>query len=674
MIWRTLRYSVLAAALASGATGQARADEPPPPPTRVPVSVTADKLDYDRTNDIYRAEGHVRIEQKDIRVEADKITLNNKTGEAVAEGNVYLSEKGDVLMADRVEINTDTRAGVIVNGSLFMGKENYHLKGERIERKSEGVYHVENGQFTTCDQDEWLIRAREIDLDMDRYATGSGVTFEMGGVPVLYTPYFLFPVRRQSGFLLPEIGYSSRDGFLLKNTFFWAISDYQDMTFTSDYRSRLGHGTGVEYRYVNSRDSDGRFFANYFDRLHGVDDLWELQFQHREEFAEDLSFRADINLVSDQNYFRELEKKLDLTSRPYVDSNVFYVERWTTATLYLLGQYTTDLSQPNDKTVQTVPELRYTILSENLAGPLYLSFDGSAANFTAREGDNIRRADFQPELKTTMGIDGLSFTPRAGGRATFYDRSASSVEPSERKYVYAGADLNTRISQVFGKDEDAGFGRMRHSIEPTVSYLYIPKVEQSDIPLLTASDDVKAQNKVTVALINRLTARYKDAAGFRTFDPLVFRISQSYDINEARNHDAAGGQTRSDFLAELFVKTPKVLTVSAATNYNTYTDRITSSSETVMVKGETVQADLSRRYLRDPRTQFLIAGLGFTVSPWEFHGQVWRDVENRKTTQQEYKAHYGSQCWGLGLSYITKPGEVQYLLVLDLKGLGAMKF
>jgi hypothetical protein len=49
-------------------------------------------------------------------------------------------------------------------------------------------------------------------------------------------------------------------------------------------------------------------------------------------------------------------------------------------------------------------------------------------------------------------------------------------------------------------------------------------------------------------------------------------------------------------------------------------------------------------------------------------------VENRNTTQQEYSAHYASQCWGLGLRYVLTPGERQYLVTLDLKGLGTMKF
>lgn len=643
-------------------------------PKKVPVSVTADKLDYDRVTDVYTAEGNVKIEQQDIRLEADRIVLNNRTGEALAEGNVYLQDKGDVLRADRLQFNVNTRAGVITNGDLFLSKDNYHLKGSTIERRSETVYRVENGTFTTCDEEEWFLEAREIDVDLGRYATGSGVSFNIGGVPVLYTPYLLFPVRRQSGLLIPELGYSSRDGFLMKNAVFWAVSDHQDMTFISDYRAQAGLGTGVEYRYVNSQDSAGRAFANYFDTFDSDMRRWELQYQHREEFTEDLSFRSDVDLVSDEYYFRDLERSLALRSRPYLDSNVFYVERWTTASLYLLGQYTTDLTQQNDLTIQKVPEIRYTIYSEAIAPFLHLNFEGAAANFTAREGDTVRRADFRPELKAALSVSSLSFTPRIGGRATYYDRGATTIEPAERKYYYAGADLNARFSRVYGVDAESGIGRIRHSIEPTISYSYLPRIDEGDTPVLDSTEMAAEENVITVSLINRLTARYRDASGARTFDPLVFLIAQSYDVDQARDPAVTDARPRSELRAELYVKTPTLLTLSANGTYNTYTDRLSSSSESVAVKAHPLTFDITHRYLREPRTAFLVGGIGYTIGKWSLGGQIWQDLELRKTTQQEYKAQYASQCWGLGLSYISKPDEIQYLLLLDLKGLGAVKF
>ena len=74
---------------------------------KIPVTVTADKLDYDRTNDVYVAKGNVKVEQQDLKIEADDFILNNKTGEAKASGNVHLQGKNDVLKAEKL-ISTST--------------------------------------------------------------------------------------------------------------------------------------------------------------------------------------------------------------------------------------------------------------------------------------------------------------------------------------------------------------------------------------------------------------------------------------------------------------------------------------------------------------------------------------------------------------------------------------
>ncbi|OGW48142.1 MAG: hypothetical protein A2078_01060 [Nitrospirae bacterium GWC2_57_9] len=653
---------------------------------KIPVTVKADKLDYDRTNDIYVAEGHVKVEQDGMLIEADRIVLNNRTGEASAEGGVYLQEKGDIIRADRLKFNINTRAGMIYNGDLFMSKDNLHLKGEKIERRSETEYHIEKGTFTTCDEGEWYLKANEIDVDMDRYATGRGVSFNMIGLPVFYTPYLLFPVRRQTGLLMPVPGYSTSEGFLLKNSFFWAISDYQDMTFYSDYRDQHGHGSGVEYRYVNSQHSGGRLFFNYFDTFQNgagaknspetPDARWLFSFRHQEEMAEDLSLRADLNLVGDYAYFQDLENKLEARSLTYLDSNLFYVERWDTASLYLLGQYAIDLTQQsNEHTFQKLPELRYTVFEEKIAGPLHLNLEGSATNFSQQSGDDIMRADFNPRLSAVFGHEGLALTPYGGARATFYDRSATSPEPAERKYFYAGADLNARFSRVYGNDEEAGFGRIRHSIEPAIQYSYVPSVAEADLPQLDAVDTVVEQNVMSLSLTNRVTAHYREASKFRTFDVLIFRLSESYDLNKARSDDESlAAQARSEVIAELFIKTPKLLTLSATEKYNTYTHAVSSSSESVAVKTDGFRFKVSHQYLREPKTRYLIGGAGTKLGKWDVSAQFWRDMVQEQITQREYLAHYASQCWGLGLSFMKKPGETRYELMLDLKGLGTLKF
>jgi LPS-assembly protein len=642
-------------------------------PKKIPVTVTADKLDYDRANDIYIAVGHVKIEQEETRLEADKVTLNNKTGEAEAEGNVYLQDKGSIVRAAKLTANLRTSEGVIYKGDLFMKKYNYHLKGDVIERQSESVYRIENGEFTTCDEGDWFIKAKKLNIDLNRYATGNDVSFVMGGVPTFYSPYFLFPVRRQSGFLIPEPGYSRSEGFMITNTFFWAISDSRDATFSSDYRAKVGNGIGIEYRYNNSRESRGEAYTKFWDIFHSSESRWEAKLKHMEEFAEDLSARVDINLVSDYNYYHDLEHALDIRSQPYIDSNAFYVERWNTASLYLLGQYSTDLTQTNENTIQKLPELRYTIYEENLAGPLHLNFEGSATNFYKESGDGTRRMDFNPELTAAFGRGGFGFTPRVGARATFYDRSATSDEATERKYTYAGVDLNARISKVFGTDGDSGIGRIRHSIEPTISYLYVPYVQQQNIPQFDELDNVIEKNMISFSIINRLTAHYKESKEskqYSTFDMMVFRLSQSYDINAEQNQNSTA-PARSPIKGELYARTPKAFTLSASASYDTYYRIISERSVGANYTVDVFSLNLTENYVHSSQSHYLIGGGTVKLGKWNLGAEWWRDIANERTTEEDYTIHYISQCWGVKIFVAQKPGDYRYTVMFDLKGLGS---
>jgi LPS-assembly protein len=169
-------------------------------PKKIPVTVTADTLDYDRTNDRYVASGHVKVEQEGLLLEAEKVVLDNKTGEAVAEGKVFLQDKGDIMHAERIRVNINTRGGSISNGDIFIKKENIHVKGTVIERQSETVYHVVKGTITTCDDEEWFLKADELNIDMERYATGRRLSFNVAGVPVFTLPIFSFPYAGRLAF------------------------------------------------------------------------------------------------------------------------------------------------------------------------------------------------------------------------------------------------------------------------------------------------------------------------------------------------------------------------------------------------------------------------------------------------------------------------------------------
>ena len=102
-------FVLLSTGIPAGLSHHACAEEA----KKMPVKVNADKLDYDRVNEVYTAVGNVRIEQEGMLLQADRIVLNNKSGEAVAEGKVFLNQLGDAISAERLTVNITSGAASI---------------------------------------------------------------------------------------------------------------------------------------------------------------------------------------------------------------------------------------------------------------------------------------------------------------------------------------------------------------------------------------------------------------------------------------------------------------------------------------------------------------------------------------------------------------------------------
>ncbi|WDT80662.1 MAG: hypothetical protein MPW14_02400 [Candidatus Manganitrophus sp.] len=199
------------------------------PKANEPIQLDADRLEYRREEDLFIAEGSVVAIQGPLRIEADAIRLDNRTGRLIAEGNVRFTDGDDRIDASRVELDVNTQLGVLHNAEIFIEVENYHIEADKAERYALDRYLLENAYFTACDcieDPDWHIRAQRLRLQIDGYLTARNVVFYANEVPILYLPYLLYPAKteRQTGLLIPRMGYSSRDGFRYNQDFFWAIS------------------------------------------------------------------------------------------------------------------------------------------------------------------------------------------------------------------------------------------------------------------------------------------------------------------------------------------------------------------------------------------------------------------------------------------------------------------
>jgi LPS-assembly protein len=678
---------------------------------RQEVSIQADKVEFDRNTGIYKAEGGVRITQGSSTLTADKATLDSTSGESEAEGRALLVTDGNILYADSIRVNFNTKLGVIQQGRLFIEDGNFHITGDELQRVKEDEFQVQGGGLTTCDAATpfWKVTAKKLDVRMDKDVTGSDVVFRLKDVPVFYTPYAWFPLLkpRTTGLLIPSVGFSSKEGVRMFESFYWAPRDNFDATFNLDYRGKRGTGLGLELRQAQDKDTDTRFYGYYMDDRKDKKERYNLLLRHRQLFSEAIAGKLDLNL-SDRRYFKDLtETALERTQRS-IDSNLFITDKYDWGRTYLFAQYTEALDLNNDVTVQRLPEAGFNIIKKQLNGlPVYLDVDGSADYFYKKVGISSARADAMAKMTGDFNVAGINFSPRLGYRETAYDPHGfqASMVDDERGLFGAGLKVQTGFNRLYHFESGSVEG-VRHTLEPVISYNLVSRRGGKVFPVYDEVDTYSRKNQVAYSVANRFVIKYRGAEGQpQRVDYCTFRLSQYYDaykdlfvLNEHREF--------SNLFGEVVYKTSTNFTLNNDFRYDIYTGGLLSINTDIRYDapygrwygavGQRFSRDVEQTFIsptrfdfftpntnyvsdfvvsnEEQRLNFLTAEAGGTINKnWQVSGKVWYDVHKSGFRETDASVIYSAQCWGITVKYINRPGERSLLATLNLKGIGNVK-
>ncbi|HLB95110.1 MAG TPA: LPS assembly protein LptD [Nitrospiria bacterium] len=554
-----------------------RAQEGDPPISgQKPAEITAEKLEYLKDEDRFIAEGSVVVIQENLRLTADRVDLDNRTRQLHASGRVDLFDGENRLTAKELSYNLNTQEGTILQGALFVEEDHYRLQAERISKLPGDRYRLEKGSITTCDFEEgesplWQFRVRDARVKLEHYLVARDVTFRIKDVPVFYLPYLILPVKtaRQTGFLVPRVGYNTREGLKINEDFFWAIASNQDATISFDYRSARGIGGGLEYRYLLSKESGGTLETHYFNDRLAERQRVESELHHRQVFTPDLEARLNVHLVNDIGQFQDLSEITDERVRKTLESGFILYRRWDNHYLYLLARYTQDLLTEDDFTLQQLPELGYRLQAYRIGAlPLYFEVEAQATYFWreeellvpgAPEENKIRaeRLDLFPRLEGRINLSGMVVTPRAGFRETWYSRSLSSDSAVHRDLPIFDVGVHTRLSRSY---PISNVSRITHSLAPAVVYEYVSEEDQSDLPKFDEVDELQRKNLLTYSLTNRLVGHFRknppeaENETPQRLELVMLKLTQSYDVREKRRQNEQGpSRPFSDLRGEISI-------------------------------------------------------------------------------------------------------------------------
>jgi len=682
------------------------------------VTIIADRLEQSGTDNLIVATGNVEVTRGTARLLADRVEINRETGDATALGRVIFYDGEDRLTGDRVEYNLKNGTGVVYQGRLQVAPY-YRIGGERMERLGESVYRVRRGVFTTCEEDTpaWSFRFGEATADLNELIYGTNVSFWLKDVPLIpFMPFFAAAIRRerQTGFLPPNVGTSTRKGFSAQIPFFWAISDSQDATFALDYFASRGVGGSAEYRYALTEQQRGSVSGFYVNEVyqHG-DGRGFGRFEHDWGLGAGSLVRVDLNGVSDDGVLRTYEDTSSRRLAQRADTNVFYAKSWPDWNFVARAYAYQDLTTAQPVELQRVPELSLQGVRQpvpGLTGFLY-EVNTSATRFFRELGSEGTRVDLHPRLSRPIPLAGYAtLTPFAGGRLTYYDRTVTdtgfvdgifvehtAARDRVRELAELGADAETRATRVFPTDGVWGLQSVLHSIEPRVHYIRILGRNFYSLPVWTDGvDRVPEANWLEYSVTNRLRARTQaeEASEATRLDLARLRVGHAYDIENHRWGNVAG-----DLLVQ---PRPRVAFRSTA-SYSVEHGAVQLFTTDVAVSMPRVTANVGTRYDRRqafipefveiPETwnpggevpdrasvNFVQAGVTAELFPnLEVRASTNWDVRSDTFVESRFGIDFKFQCWALLVEYVrrgeeaaSRSGDNEIRFSLNLLGVGAV--
>ncbi len=650
--------------------------------TGEPIYLEADELSYDHQTGLYEAGGEVRLTQGDLHLSSEQMSWNRITGEVEASGNVQFLSPTETLTGSGACYNLDVGTGRVDQGYFYLLEENLHVRGSTIEQLGADTYRITSGTLTTCDGEvpDWKFGAASIDVTLGEYARARHMVFYLKDIPSLYFPYMVYPAKteRESGLLIPSIGYSKKRGFNYGAAYYQVLGINQDATLSLDFLSTMGVGKGLEYRYLFGRDNAGEMRAYHID-VRAVDDVrvdeerYALEWLHSGTLPGRVRMVVDALYADNDNYFRDLGEVAGDYNRDQAQSTFSLSRKWRRANLVGLMQYTKNLETDQRDTLQLLPRINFNIARSTIgATPLAYEWGSEYTHFWRREGVTGQRLMLRPALSLSPRLsDLLSIHSTMAYRQRYYwDLNQDSASASHGMFEVTTRVSTSPLQRTFNLSSGLG-GQMRHTVYPEIIHEYVPDKNQQHIPMFDSFDRIAPRNRIEYALVQRLRARLDNEAGGRQYhDWLYLRLSLLQHLSKDEE-DSGFGDARAR------------LTLLPAPQMRLATDVIvdldTSDLEELLIEGQI--ADRSGNYLQvsynvDRHSDLdygeINLGLGF-LQPIYLTYQQRYDFSTHDRLEERIGIEYRRQCWSLLLTMRERTdGESSYMLTFTMLGIGSV--
>ena len=679
----------------------AHAEEPrlkPPPAARQskpagPVTITADRMEgyADRETS---ASGNAQLRQGNVSVDADRLLYLYATDEVQASGGVRLARDDDWIRGRGLRLRVSESRGQFDQAEYEFARRSragyapVRARGTADVIKFEGKdkYRLENATFTTCapGNNDWYLQVEQLDLDMTRdLGTARRGKLVFKDVTLASLPWANFPLHneRKTGFLPPIIGSTGKSGVEISTPFYVNLAPSRDLTIAPREFSKRGLQLTAQFRYVDpDYDGDARFERIGNDHLANIA-RYATTIQHNQQFSGNLRGYLNINKVSDDNYFRDLSSRINITSQTALprDGMLTYNGGWWSATAR--AQRFQTLQDPANPVIPSYDRLpQFTLnATRQYVGGVDLGWNSEFVKFNRSSGfsaltgvayttGGINTADVvgsrltvYPSASLPLIAAGGYITPKLGFHSTNYSLARTPVgtpQSIQRSLPIASVDSGLtfeRDTNFLGRD-------IRQTLEPRLYYLYAPYKDQSRIPLFDTAladfnyaqifsenifiggDRIADANQLTMALTSRILSPTSGQEVLKaTIGEVKYFKTQQVALNDAT---PARNDKTSDFFAAVNGRISRNWTMDSALAYNpqrNYFDRLGVGAR---YQPETAKAlNLGYRFTRGALNQIDISAQWPLGGGWSGVGRYNYSLRDDRLVESLGGFEYNAGCW-----------------------------
>lgn len=489
------------------------------------------------------------ITYTDIDLKAGIIVVDYKKNTLFAKGIIdstgyiqrpIFNQGGQESEQDSIIYNFKSKRALIYGLKTKQGE--MFTYGKKTKRVNDSTIYVRKIKFTTSEKKipDYYITTNKAKLVPGKKIIVGASNLVLADIPTpIFLPFAYFPISETSvsGFLIPafDTGSSDRGVGFQNGGYYFAISDYIDLTVLGDVYSNGSWGTRISSNYNKRYRFNGNFSFNFENNINGIrgfDDYnktnrFNIRWSHSQDSkaSPNSRFSASVNLGSSK-FFRESQNQFNVsqTLTNTLNSSINYSKTFVGTPFNMNLTASHQQNTNTEKITMTLPSLtvnmnriypfagkngvqktpiqkmgfNYTMQGQYLINTTDDEFFTSKMFETARSG-------LQHKTGTNTNIKAFKFftlSPSVNYEETWqfdyiqkeYDITDNVIVTdtirgfkSYREYN-AGVSLSTNIYGTFNFKKGR-LKTLRHTFRPSVSYSYRPDFKDKYIQQVQQSAD-----------------------------------------------------------------------------------------------------------------------------------------------------------------------------------------